>query len=372
MEKSDIYILNKETNVPKTKKKMFKTGFEIEFNSPTDISDICSALEISEGKGGKTKIIHEIGKVRVEEDIDLFEKESIFAYGYNDGSVNCEIVSNVFNEEDVYPNMKEAYKQIDATAEKPDFFAKGKGGLHQTFINGTHKDNSVFTSPIAHTTLRFFNAFYDSIILAFGNGNADFLTRQLYFRQLRESYQLVRPKTDTNKKGESYIWGLEFRFPDGTDSPEACQYTTDFCSSVLDVAFKLTDANLKLYVKQKQYEKQKLFFNSFSGTHITHDFAENYYKNNKERLDTQNKIILEVLGEELKKRGVFELSRKVFDFETRFKEGKKTLLRENLTKFYDKKENESNNETEELLKALKELWGNYTENKVVEEDKGQR
>lgn len=366
--KNNYYIINLEKEeLIKTSLLPQKIGFEIEFKTPTPTKTVCQQLGLEENKGGKIRKEYKINNLIISEEIDLFKEESLFAYCYHDGSVGAEIVTTAFNEDEVYINLKKSYEIIKTVSEKPDFFAEGKAGQHMTFINGEHRDTSFYSSALAHNVLRFCNIFYDTLILLSINGdekkvkatrrnrdetylpenplretlqnmrkkkNSIIITRGLYFRQPRVQYQIVRLKYENSK-----IWGLEFRYPDGTDNAESMDYLTRLNNAIITSMNNLVNSNFKLFIKKEHNKKiRKLFYDKLSANSdinskkVFYEQIKDYITKNKARLEEQNELLLFLIEKELKEKGIYKKTKELLDFKTRFKTAKKSVLRNNLNK----------------------------------------
>jgi len=239
-------------------KKNLKVGFEIELNTRYPDEDRIQdneAYEILEeirkgfeekcgfqmgvGKGvhnkKKVKRTFSDGITRVEipfeVDSDGYKEHLLVPYSYYDGSTPVELVTSPI--EPSIKKVKEAFETIQSVTDDLDThlipICFNKCGLHQTVVF-EHLDPKFPETAVANA-IQITRAFLPGIFYLLSSGTKECPTRSLEHRGHNQSiwhrqlnaiakYSIVFPRGN-RKAGnpeEWEYWGIEYRYPDGTQS----------------------------------------------------------------------------------------------------------------------------------------------------------
>lgn len=240
---------------PGDKPKGFMTplfvGFEFEFDPKTSESDrkikdyIKSKYGVEYGSktsGLKQKRIHQDG-IDIYLNENLYDKVQLVADFYHDGSVQNEIVTRPVLTEKI-AILKEPI--FDHIVECGDMWAGGKAGLHMTFLTDHHKELSSFNKVWVRNIIQISRIFYPALVM-WNFDSQKRSTRPIGFRRIVSSDVLATFQHSQHYDAISLrfsdtgdIWGVEVRFPDGTNSWAVVEEYTKFWKAIFQLAWDIS------------------------------------------------------------------------------------------------------------------------------------
>ena len=283
-----------------TAKKNLKVGFEIELNTRDPEHDrinelaaqfilkqIRDAFEAQHGftmaigKGAcnkkKLKRTFTDGHTRIEVpleiDIDGYKEHLLVPYGYYDGSTPIELVTSPV--EPSVAKIRETFEAIYNVVDTIDTellpICHNRCGLHQTVVFDHLA--TMFPETVVANIIQITRAYMPGLFYLLSSGYLGQPTRSLEHRGHNQSiwrrglnhvskYSLVYPRNrDTNNVQE--YWGIEFRYPDGTQSKVLPGIMAVVNTAIVLKAIKLSQYGA-LKIPQEYYQKAKVSINKFT------------------------------------------------------------------------------------------------------------
>lgn len=282
-----------------------RVGFEIEMHyrdEPEDmhgpgyegadvLNDIQAAFEkkygftmaIGKGECNKKKLKRSFSdgrtqfEIPIEVDIDGYKEHLLVPYGYVDGSTPVELVTSP-----VAPRIsiiRETFDSIYKVVEEVDTgltpICHNKCGLHQTVVFEHLKTH--FPPIVVANAIQIARTFLPGIFYLFSSGTKNRPTRTLEHRGFNGSvwhrhismvskYSMVYPR----KNADGLYWGIEFRYPDGTQSTVLPGVTAVVNSAIVLKAIKLSRFGI-VQISEDYFLKLKNSIDLFTADSLFND-----------------------------------------------------------------------------------------------------
>jgi hypothetical protein len=196
-----------------------------------------------------------------------YEKPGLVSDFYRDGSVEMEVVTRPLLTEKI-GILKESI--FDPIIENGDCWAGGKGGLHMTFLTDHHKELSTFNPVWVKNILQLSRIFYPALIM-WNFDPQKRSTRSVHYRKIipketienlgaSNHYDCISLRVDHGQ-----VWGIEVRFPDGTNSWAVVEKYAVFWKALFNLAWDISQKGV-LNFSQDIWDYNMNFYNQHRGT----------------------------------------------------------------------------------------------------------